>query len=114
MESWQAISCDPDLEARNLAALFQAAGEPSMVTPMKVTSLKDLAVLQRWDQLFVGLPKEVTGKAHLVYVGQAGGKILDRELVGQQLPRNIAAGFTFRLLQLASSEDGLQLFVRRR
>lgn len=114
MESGRTTSADPDGEAENLAMLFRAAGELSTVTQMKVKSLKDLAVLQEGDQLFVGLPKESTGKPHLVYVGQAGGKILDQEVVRQQLPENLTAGFTFHLMKLAVSEDGLQLFVRRR
>lgn len=114
-ESGQAISTEPETEAINLAKLFQAAGEPTTVIPLTVRSLKDLALFQRGDQLFIGLPGKVTGKPHIMYIGEAGDdKVLNRELIGQQLPENIASGFTFHLIGLALSKDGLQTFIRKR
>lgn len=115
MESGLTFSGNPDQEAENLTKLFQAAGETATVIPLTVRSLRDMTVLQRGDQLFVGLPGKVTGKPHIMYVGEVGNdNMLSRELVGQQLPENIASGFTFHLIGLAFSEAGLQTFIRRR
>lgn len=114
-ESGQAISTEPEMEAINLARLFQAAGEPATVIPLTVRSLKDMTAFQRGDQLFVGLPSKVTGQPHIMYIGEAGDdKVLSRELISQQLPEKIASGFTFHLIGLALSKDGLQTFIRRR
>lgn len=114
-ESGQAISTEPETEAINLAKLFQAAGETATVIPLTVRSLRDMTAFQRGDQLFVGLPKKVTGQPHIMYIGEAGDdKVLDRGLISQQLTEKIVSGFTFKLIGLALSKDGLQTFIRRR
>lgn len=114
-ESGQAISTEPETEAINLAKLFQAAGESGKVIPLTVKSLKDMTAFRKGDKLFIGLPREVTGKPHIVYAGEVGDdKVLNRELISQQLPEKLVLGFTFELIGLALSEDGLQTFIRRR
>ena len=114
MESGQAVSTEPEMEAVNLARLFQAAGEQGTVIPLTVKSLKDIAVFQRGDQIFVGLPKKVAGEPHIMYVGQSGDRnVLSRELIELQLPAEIASRFIFDLIGLAISKDGLQTFIRR-
>ncbi len=114
-ESGLTYSGNTDQEAKNLAKLFQAAGETATIIPQTVRSLKDVAAFQRGDQLFVGLPSKVTGVPHIMYVGEVGDdKVLDRGLISKQLPEKIVAGFTFHLIGLALSKDGLQTFIRRR
>lgn len=114
-ESGQAISTEPEMEAINLAKLFQAAGEPTTIIPTKVRSLKDLTVFKRTDQLFVGLPREITGRPHFMYIGEVGdGEVLSRELIEAQLPENMVQGFVLNLTFLALSKDGLQTFIRWR
>lgn len=114
-EFGQAISTEPETEAINLAKLFQAAGEPAEIIPLTIRSLKHLADFKRGDQLFVGLPREVAGKPHIVYAGEVGDdKVLNRELISHQLPEKLVLGFTFQLIGLALSKDGLQTFIRRR
>ena len=77
--------------------------------------MRDMTAFQRGDQLFIGLPRKVTGKPHIMYVGEVGDdKVLDRGLISKQLPKEIASGFTFHLIGLALSKDGLQTFIRRR
>ncbi len=114
-QSGLTFSGNVDHEAENLAKLFQATGETATVVPVKVRSLKDMTAFQRGDQLFVGLPSKVTGAPHIMYIGEVGNdEVLSRELVSQQLPEKIASGFTFHLIGLALSKDGLQTFIRRR
>lgn len=114
-ESGLTFSGNVGHEAENLAGLFRAAGETATVIPLTVRSLRDMTAFRRGDQLFIGLPREVTGKPHIMYIGEAGDdKVLSRDLIGQQLPENIASGFTFHLIGLALSKDGLQTFIRRR
>lgn len=114
-DSGQAISTEPEMEAINLAKLFQAAGEPATIVPVKIRSLKDLTAFPRKDQLFVGLPRQITGKPHLMYIGEVGdGEVLSRKLIEAQLPANLVSRFTIDLTVLALSKDGLQTFIRRR
>lgn len=113
-ESGRATVTNPEGEAEHIAALFRAAGSPTRVDTVAVRSLKHMKQIFPGDQLFAGLPGEVTGRPHLMYIGTAGGKdFLDAGLMKEQLPPNLAVGFVFTLIKLYRSDEGLRLFIRR-
>jgi len=64
---------NPTIEAKNLAALFQALGKNINIQQITIASIAELAgLLQEGHDVFVGLPKDIDSPPHIVHVAQQG------------------------------------------